>query len=147
MRTTEIVAVILNHTPPAANLVSCSDKWAVMQCLCGLSRLIFQHISRRGTSHLREFHQIISISTLGAAPRQASTPRRRCTVYGARELARKLMALAQWVITVLMDLSSAVLTKSHYTCFHHLRPNCNFGQKHNEKMHLLNKVIQKRAKR
>ena len=98
-------AVILNHTPPAANLVSCSDKWAVMQCLCGLSRLIFQHISRQGTLRtLREFHQIISILTT------------------------KLMAQTQWVITLLMDLSSAVLTKSHYTCFHHLRPNCNFGQ-------------------
>ena len=95
-------AVILNHTPPAANLVSCSDKWAVMQCLCGLSRLIFQHISRQGTLRtLREFHQIISILTT------------------------KLMAQTQWVITLLMDLSSAVLTKSHYTCFHHL-PKLHF---------------------
>lgn len=42
-------------------------------------------------------------------------PPRRCTVYGARELARKLMALAQWVITVLMDLSSAVLTSTQTT--------------------------------
>ena len=87
---------------PAANLVSRSDKWADAQCLCGLSRLIFQHISRQGTLRtLREFHQIISILTT------------------------KLMAQTQWVITLLMDLSSAVLTKSHYTCFHHL-PKLHF---------------------
>ena len=50
---------------------------------------------------LREFYQIISILTT------------------------KLMAQTQWVIAVLMDLSSAVLTKSHYTCFHHFKLFCS----------------------
>ena len=48
------MSVILNHTPPAANLVS--RPTSGLQCLCGLSRLIFQHISRQGT--LRTFKRI-----------------------------------------------------------------------------------------